>query len=133
GHLNTNGAHIKDAVVNKGGKVIRQYIFPEHFVEIGKGDKVFLRLVVINSYDGSCGFQVQAGGFRVVCTNGLVSGERFLSLDIRHTGNCDFAKITQKIMTAIKSFDAMGNYWKKMLNTPIEQKQSDFLLTKVAT
>lgn len=133
GVLNMDGAFIKDAVVNKGGKVIRQYFFPAHMVQIGSGDKVILRLVVVNSYDGSCNFQVQAGGFRIVCTNGMITGEKFLSLDVRHTGTMDFAQVTRQVTTAVSSFENMGDYWSKLINSPLNRKDADKIITDMST
>lgn len=133
GHLNLDGCFIKDAVVQKGGKVIRQYFFPAHRVTVGEGDSVILRLVVINSYDGSCNFQVQAGGFRIVCTNGLVTGEKFLSLNARHSGNMELQLMTQRVETTVNSFSEMGLYWKNLIETPLEDKHADRIITAIST
>jgi hypothetical protein len=133
GKLDMDGAFIKDAVVQKGGKVIRQYFFPAHRVSVGSGDSVILRLVVINSYDGSCNCQVQAGGFRIVCTNGLVTGEKFLSLNARHSGEMDLTRMMRNVETAITSFSNMGLYWQQLIKTPLSDAHADKLLTALAT
>ncbi len=133
GVLDLDGAFIKDAVVSKGGKVIRQWFFPAHKVLVGEGDSVILRLVVINSYDGSCNFQVQAGGFRIVCTNGLVTGEKFMSLSARHTGDIQLEHVTKKIETVVSSFKGMGLYWKQLIETPLSDVHADRIITELAS
>lgn len=133
GKIDLDGAFIKDAVVQKGGKVIRQWFFPAHKVSVGQGDNVILRLVVINSYDGSCNFQIQAGGFRIVCTNGLVTGEKFLSLNARHSGDMNLEYMMRNVETAITSFSNMGLYWHQLIKTPLSDKHADLLITELAT
>ena len=133
GKIDLDGAFIKDAVVQKGGKVIRQWFFPAHKVSVGQGDSVILRLVVINSYDGSCNFQIQAGGFRIVCTNGLVTGEKFLSLNARHSGDMNLEYMMRYVESAITCFSNMGVYWHKLIKTPLSDKHADLLITELAT
>ncbi|WP_281188834.1 DUF932 domain-containing protein [Vibrio harveyi] len=132
GIIDVSDMYIKDDCVNKGGKAIRQYVFPNHKLNFG-GDEVMMRIVVINSYDGSANFSLQVGGFRIVCLNGLVTGQKFMNLNQRHSGIINFTDIEKKLVTASTSFETMGDYWNKMVNTPISQKQSDLLWTEFAT
>lgn len=43
-------------------------------------------LVLFNSHMGSAAFKLMAGVFRLVCANGLVTGESFSERSVRHTG-----------------------------------------------
>lgn len=136
GILDPTDAHIKDSVVNKGGKVIREYIFPKHEVTLDDGDKALLRIIVLNSYDGSCNFSLQVGGFRIVCTNGLVTGSKFINLQVRHSGNmekADFDKVTARLKNAVTSFSEIGDYWKNLQATPITDSKAERLLLPYAT
>ncbi|ELP5729204.1 DUF932 domain-containing protein [Vibrio vulnificus] len=133
GLLNVEGMFIKDAVVNRGGKTIRQYIFPNHSVSMPNGDLVLLRLVIINSYDGSCNFSVQAGGFRIVCTNGLVTGSKFMSVNMRHTKSICLQNIQSRLTHSVSSFSRMGDYWHELINTPITRKHADLLLANFSS
>ena len=45
-----------------------------------------IEVVMINSHNGSCSYQLMAGIFRVVCTNGLIVGTKFDAIRIRHMG-----------------------------------------------
>lgn len=131
GKINTEGMYITDALVKRGGKVIRQYIFPNERVTMPNGDVTFLRLVIINSYDGSCNFSIQAGGFRVVCLNGQVTGDKFLNLQKRHTSGIQLEHIQQRVITSAQSFSTMGDYWKHLIETPIEQRAVEFSLAEL--
>lgn len=43
-------------------------------------------IIVINSHDGSSGYQMLAGWFRFVCQNGLIVGSTTSDVRIRHSG-----------------------------------------------
>src|ERR1700730_7918498 len=44
------------------------------------GEEIAMRLVVGNSYDGSHKVQIVFGAYRLVCSNGMIIGRKFLSL-----------------------------------------------------
>jgi hypothetical protein len=44
-------------------------------------------IVLVNSNDGSSAYQLMNGVFRIVCTNGLISGDIENNFKVRHTGN----------------------------------------------
>lgn len=46
-----------------------------------------LQLLVTNSHDGSTSFKIQLGFFRFVCGNGMIVGETFETVSLRHSGS----------------------------------------------
>ncbi|MDN3661110.1 DUF932 domain-containing protein [Vibrio agarivorans] len=132
GVINVDDMYIKDECVNKGGKSIRQYIFPNHFLNFGD-ERIMMRIIVINSYDGSANFSLQVGGFRMVCLNGMVTGQKFMNLTKRHSGLINLGDVEKQVVTASKTFALMGDYWEKLVNTQMTQAQSDTLWTHFAT
>jgi hypothetical protein len=44
-------------------------------------------VVLVNSHDGSSSYQIMAGVYRLVCSNGLVVGNSFAEARLRHTKN----------------------------------------------
>lgn len=50
---------------------------------IGKANEIIL----VNSHDGSSGYQMLAGVFRFVCLNGLICGDQFEDFRVKHTGD----------------------------------------------
>lgn len=44
-------------------------------------------VVLINSHDGTSSYHLYAGLFRVVCLNGLVTGDHYQSVKVSHTGD----------------------------------------------
>jgi murein L,D-transpeptidase YcbB/YkuD len=51
---------------------------------------LYPELVLTNSHDGASAFKLDAGLFRLVCTNGLVVNDgEFSQINVRHKGNAD--------------------------------------------
>ena len=44
-------------------------------------------VVLVNSHDGSSSYQIMAGVYRLICSNGLVVGNSFAEARVRHTKN----------------------------------------------
>ena len=50
---------------------------------------LFPEVLLLNSHDGGCAYQLHAGLFRLVCSNGMVVADStFERLSIRHSGDC---------------------------------------------
>jgi Domain of unknown function (DUF932) len=44
-------------------------------------------IVLLNSHDGSCSYQIISGFFRFVCSNGLIAGDVCKDIRVRHSGD----------------------------------------------
>ena len=55
-------------------------------IEAAVGEEV-PEIVLINSHDGSSSYQLLAGFFRLVCSNGLIAGDICNDIRVRHSGN----------------------------------------------
>ena len=97
---------------NDRGRMRRTYRFLEIEVEISAGDPISPELIVFNSYDTAWPFIVLLGAFRIVCTNGLVVGEKFLHLRKRHIYELGQINVAEEIGTALKRFNQQATEWK---------------------
>ena len=97
---------------NYGGRMRRIYRFLERGVEISRGDVVSPELIVLNSYDAAWPFVVLLGAFRIVCTNGLVVGQKFLHLRKRHIYELGQINVVEEVGTALKRFNQQARQWK---------------------
>lgn len=52
-----------------------------------KADREVPEIILLNSHDGTSSYQMIAGMFRFVCTNGLVCGDVLEDVKVRHKGN----------------------------------------------
>lgn len=122
---------IKQAKTGKGRHVVRMRT--ENFTEIN-GEKLFPEIVIQNSYDKKCGFSVETGIFRLVCSNGLtvrVKGTEGGFYKTTHIGNP--AKIAEQI--ALDFVDQLGNVWgihQKLAAKKLTDKQMIALAMRAA-
>lgn len=49
------------------------------------GDSILPEVVITNAHDGTASWQMGAGAFRIVCANGLIAGDLFDYVRIRHS------------------------------------------------
>jgi hypothetical protein len=82
-----------------GAKTIVTYTFPAHEIEIAPGDFVQLRIMVLNSYDGSWKFTSMVGAVRIACLNGQVVVDAFSSYNAKHTASLDTEVAVAKLVS----------------------------------
>lgn len=64
----------------------------KHLVRLRHPDAVATKsewpeIILLNSHDGTSSYQLLAGYFRFVCSNGLIAGDVCNDVRVRHTGN----------------------------------------------
>lgn len=64
-------------------------------------------VVLVNSHDGSSGFRLMAGVFRLVCSNGLIVGQTDNEIRVRHSGDA-LANVIEGAYSIVKDFDAVA-------------------------
>ena len=101
---------------NDKGRMRRTYVFPDISVDIAKNDTINPEIHLFNSYDTTWPFIVLLGAFRLVCSNGLVIGEKFLHIKKRHVFDFDQIELNEQVSTALKRFELQGEEWKKWRN-----------------
>ena len=84
------------AVTQGGSRDVEKAGFTKHMLRLRHesnmaaqvGDS-FQEIVLVNSHDGTSSYQLMAGMFRLVCSNGMVvgAGNGFDEVRIKHTGN----------------------------------------------
>ncbi|MBU2498451.1 MAG: DUF945 domain-containing protein [Proteobacteria bacterium] len=107
---------------NEGGRMRRTYRFPETAVEINKGDLVDLELYLFNSYDRTWPLIILLGAFRLVCTNGLVVGQKYLHLRKRHVYELGQINVSEEVLTALKRFRSQTKQWKRWAGKRLTRK-----------
>lgn len=87
--------------------------YGRHMLRLRKNNEteingLYPEIVLINAHDGSSSYQLRAGIFRMVCSNGLIVGDEMFSQKVRHQGNVQErlvqaeGKIIEVFPTAIK-------------------------------
>lgn len=76
---------------NHGSSMKRTYFFKEEVYKLKDGDEVSPSLYFFNSYDKKLKLRLDLGAFRWVCSNGLMSGERFFQvINVHKAGSINF-------------------------------------------
>lgn len=91
----------------------------------GSGDiECYPRIILTNSHDGFNSFKFMVGLFRLVCSNGLILGDKLADMSIRHI-NYDFNELRHVVAASIeqvtKHISAMNQMHKTLLTE--EQKK----------
>jgi hypothetical protein len=58
-----------------------------HLDAVANDAGLFPELVLVNSHDGLSSYRLMAGIYRMVCSNGLIAGDTFREVRVRHQGN----------------------------------------------
>ena len=70
-------------------------------------------IILLNSHDGTSSYQIMSGVFRFVCSNGLIAGDLFENIRIRHSGNVVNDVIegaTRILKESDEVFERIGTY-----------------------
>lgn len=120
------GWSITEAVQRRVNKNGRDASFTRHMLRLRHNDtkpfpgQVFPEVVITNSHDRQCRFQILAGLFRMICSNGLIIGYDGLHAGGKMTHIGDSAKFQQLIGHALETAqDSVG------LVTAMQRKRLD--------
>jgi hypothetical protein len=95
--------------------------FTKHMIRLRKEDSIKAKkvgqevgeIILINSHDGTSSYQLMAGVYRFVCTNGLIVGDNFENYKVHHKGNIKdniievAYRITDELDSAKENIDTM--------------------------
>lgn len=113
--------------IQNGAKLRATYRFPEVDVTIKSGDIVHPQIEIRNGYDGMWSFGCLFGAFRLVCSNGLVIGEKVLQFKRKHYNPAQQFLMTDMLTDSLENFSEQTEIWKGWLEkimTP-EEVQND--------
>lgn len=95
-----------------------------NFLDRQRTDTVFPEVVMINSHDGTSTYQLMAGFFRLVCSNGLIVADAMIaSIRIMHVGNIvdQVVEGSQRIVDGLPKAIDQVNQWRGLMLTDGEQ------------
>ena len=102
--------------------------FTKHMVRLRHPDAFTTKdevpeIVLLNSHDGTSSYQLLAGFFRFVCSNGLIAGDVCNDIRIRHSGNVvqDVIEGSYTVLDNIKEIGARVDAYKAIQLTVPEQ------------
>lgn len=92
--------------------------------------ETLLRLIVLNSYDGSWSPKIILGAFTVVCSNGLIVGRKLGVIGIKDFGS-EKQILVRKVNGLITNGKKLSTIWKKWQEIKLTKEESLELLAKI--
>ena len=100
-----------------GGRMVAKYRFIDHMIPIGSNkDMVNPEIHVRRSYDTTWGFVLLLGAFMLVCSNGLVVGEKVLEYKHKHTLGVNQAELLESLNGSMDKFSDQVKIWEHWLD-----------------
>ena len=101
---------------NHGGRMKTRWTFREVDFEIGKlpdgkPDTVHPTIETFCSYDTSLAQRIIVGGFRLVCSNGMVVGKTLGSYKKKHTESLDIGRAKSIVMNGMREYSKAVDLW----------------------
>ena len=84
--------------------------------EIRKGDLINPTVTYRNSYDGAWGEVVDFGAYRIVCSNGMMIGERIVRTSVPHLGDERPDQFLEQLENGMEQFSMQTDLWKTWLD-----------------
>lgn len=105
---------VSSATVRDKGKLG----FEKHLIRLRRPDHGAIKgtapeLILINSHDGSTCFQLMAGMFRFACANGLVCGDSYSQVKIKHSGDI-IKEVVDASYEVVQDFDRVTDSIQRM-------------------
>lgn len=100
--------------------------YAKHLIRFRREDQLAAaearEVVLLNSHDGSSGFRLMAGVFRLVCANGLIVGQADNEIRIRHSGNA-VGQVIEGAYSVVKDFDRVAEQIEGMKALTLQPEQ----------
>lgn len=122
---------LKNIVIGNGRRFFREYRFTDVRFAVSPGDYINPTVRFGNSYDGSMGFQIDFGAFRLVCSNGLVVGKQFFRCRKLHKQSLEIAKDFNELKTAMERFSDQVGLWQGWVDHPVPEKEKTEIIEEM--
>jgi hypothetical protein len=87
-------------------------------------DEWNVELVVVNSHDAGCAYQLHAGIYRRICSNGLViGGDSFTAIRFRHSG-CLTGEVVEASLRLVEAMPKIGERIARFRERILEPRES---------
>jgi len=95
-------------VTQSGARTEDRKGFSKHLIRFRREDQLAAaearEVILLNSHDGGSAFKLMAGVFRLVCSNGLITGRNDSEITVRHSGEA-IGKVIEGAYSIVNEFD----------------------------
>ena len=127
--LNLSDARFGCDYSHDGARMFAQWLLPAHTAHIREGVEASLRVILLNSYDGSTSLHGRVGNYNWACANQAVSGKEYSSFRFRHSGAIDLEAAIGKLTLAAEEHVDMVHRLEKWPSVKVTDKQARMILS----
>ena len=120
---------IRHGVRNEANEGFQKHIMRFKVAEIDPGNN--LELLVTNSHRGDSSLKFDLGVFRLICTNGLIAGDKLFHERIPHKGKNFFDKVALAINSFSEVIPQAVDNIRRMQGTEVTPEQMSFYAQQV--
>ena len=102
--------------------------FAKHLIRFRHRDakpsvgQLFPEIILVNSHDGLSSYRLNAGVFRLVCSNGLVAGHTYKEMRVRHQGDI-VGNVIEGSYKIIENANLMIELTQKMASIRLDEQE----------
>ncbi|MCK9596517.1 DUF945 domain-containing protein [Candidatus Pacearchaeota archaeon] len=123
---------LKTIFTDDGRKMKATFTFSEIDHNIGdKGDILHPTVTLFNSYDASWPLSLLFGAFRVVCSNGMIVGEKFMQFKRKHTLMLDPKSVIDHLSEGMEKFSMQTNLWQEWVERTLAASETERMLNEL--
>jgi hypothetical protein len=95
----------------------------------GKKDIIYPTVYAYNSFDRAFKYSLDFGIMRIICTNGMMVGERFARFVMRHTTGLDVEKSIKILAQGFDIYEQQLGVWKQWQKVIMNFKDFENIVT----
>jgi len=128
-----NNREVITFLPKNGARMLRKYIFPEIRMNVGKNnsDEFDLTLELRNSYDGCFKVGYEFGAYRLLCLNGMFTGEKFQSIMKKHFESISIENMITNLKECPEIFERQLQQWGTWKEDKIRNEDVDIILKEI--
>jgi len=128
------GLEKKVSFQDKGARTFMHVELPSISFErdANVGDITSCTLTAQNSFDGSLRAGINLGAMRLVCSNGMSSGESLANVIRKHTARIDTLAMVGAVEASLKQFDVLAQFWEAMAEIELKDTARRAIINKFA-
>lgn len=112
--------------------------FTKHIVRMRSADAplpkiggVWPELLLINGNDGSASYKLMLGAYRFVCANGMISGDTYTSVNVRHAGRSVLDDVIEGTYSVISDAPRLTQQINDWSDVPVSRDEAMLLAEAV--
>jgi hypothetical protein len=106
--------------IAQGGKMRMEAVFKDVDYTIRNGDTIHPKISVFNSIDLGWKLKGAFGAFQLVCSNGMIIGEKWAEFAKRHMESLMVSELVESVKKGMIQFSEQTQQWKKWAELQID-------------